>query len=89
MIKLRRSKIYNQMEINKLANLRRLHPEMNANLDWAMSHLEKLMSFKKHLIINDDFTYEEHENTKLYIELMQNENYEKLKELNFTIDEEN
>lgn len=80
MILIRRSKINSMIKIRELANLRKMHPEMNESVGWLNEHLGDLIEFRKELIIDDDFTSEEYFNTLKYIDLLEDEKYEELSE---------
>ena len=68
------------IKIRELANLRKMHPEMNESVGWLNEHLGDLIEFRKELIIDDDFTSEEYFNTLKYIDLLEDEKYEELSE---------
>ena len=88
MIIIRRSKINSLIKLRELKNLRQLHPEMNKSADWLLEHADNLINVRKELIVNDSFTSEEYFNTKRYIDLLTDENYEEISTLNFKIEED-
>lgn len=88
MIIIRRSKINSLIKLRELKNLRQLHPEMNKSAGWLLEHADNLINVRKELIVNDSFTSEEYFNTKRYIDLLTDENYEEITKLNFEIEED-
>ena len=88
MIIIRRSKINSLIKLRELKNLRQLHPEMNKSAGWLLEHADNLINVRKKLIVNDSFTSEEYFNTKRYIDLLTDENYEEITKLNFEIEED-
>ena len=88
MIIIRRSKINSLIKLRELKNLRQLHPEMNKSIGWLLEHADNLINVRQELIVNDFFTSEEYFNTKRYIDLLTDENYEEITKLNFKIEED-
>ena len=88
MIIIRRSKINSIIKLRELKNLRQLHPEMNKSAGWLLEHADNLINIRKELIVNYSFTSEEYFNTKRYIDLLTDENYEEISTLNFKIEED-
>jgi hypothetical protein len=73
---IKESRISAMSELLKLKNNR--NPEMKDNLDYQMDHLDKLMKIRGKLLINKEFTEEEYFNTLDYVNLLRNEEYEKM-----------
>ena len=88
MIIIRRGKINSLIKLRELKNLGQLHPAMNKSAGWLLEHADNLINVRKELIVNDSFTSEEYFNTKRYIDLLTDENYEEISTLNFKIEED-
>jgi len=88
---IRRSKIDSFIKFKELGNMRKdilnIHPEMKYDIDWSMDYLEKLLPVRLSISINSDYTSEEFDNTKNYVNSLLSEKYEDL--VDYIIDENN
>ncbi len=62
----------------ELKNLGERHPEMRKSAGWLNEHANNLINVRMNLIICEDFTKEEFDNIKEYLNYIENEDYELL-----------
>lgn len=81
-IKIRQDKLNSFLELKKhkydFDLYKKRNTEITRNLDILMEHLKESLKLRKNILITDDFTVEEYNHTLNYMNLLLNEEYEKM-----------
>jgi hypothetical protein len=89
MVQIRRSKTTQMALLNQLKELRN---DAFTNPLYSIKDLSKylydILEVRRSLIINEDFTLKEYNDTKKFIELLNEEKYEEIAKLNYKIIED-